>query len=116
MALNNRRVYRGFTPTTVCKPPGRMPNPMTFEIRIDGNTHTLYANERLVVNGQAYTLTVSPALNGKEYKNKEWLSEHYHVKNMTQQEIADLFGVTVMTINQWLRKLNIPTRPRGRRQ
>ena len=89
---------------------------MTFEIRIDGNTHTLYANERLVVNGQAYTLTVSPALNGKEYKNKEWLSEHYHVKNMTQQEIADLFGVTVMTINQWLRKLNIPTRPRGRRQ
>jgi DNA-binding CsgD family transcriptional regulator len=93
-----------------------MPNQMTFEIRIDGNTHTLYANERLVVNGQAYTLTVSPALNGKEYKNKEWLSEHYHVKNMTQQEIADLFGVTVMTINQWLRKLNIPTRPRGRRQ
>ena len=116
MAVSTPRVYRGLTPTTVCKPPGRKPNQMTFVIEINGNTYAMHANERLVVNGQAYRLTVSTALNGKEYKNKEWLSEHYHVKNMTQQEIADLFGVTVMTINQWLRKLNIPTRPRGRRQ
>ena len=83
---------------------------------IEGASYALLPNERFVIDGQAYTLTVTPALEGKEYKDKEWLAEHYHVKNMTQQEIADLFGVTVMTINQWLKKLGIPTRGVGRRR
>ena len=49
------------------------------------------------------------------YHDREWLSNEYHGKNRTMAEIARQFGVTPMTIQQWLRQHDIPTRSRGRR-
>lgn len=51
----------------------------------------------------------------KSYRDFNWLHEHYVEKDMTMQEIADMFGVTPMTIQMWLGKHEIETRPRGRR-
>jgi transposase/very-short-patch-repair endonuclease len=44
------------------------------------------------------------------YRNKDWLHEHYIVRKMTSQEIAELVGVNSGTVCRWLRKLNIPVR------
>lgn len=52
----------------------------------------------------------------KAYRNKEWLEEEYIVKGRTMKDIADQFGVTPMSIHQWLGKHGIPSRSRGRRQ
>jgi len=49
------------------------------------------------------------------YHDREWLSNEYHGKNRTMAEISRQFGVTPMTIQQWLRQHDIPTRSRGRR-
>jgi len=51
----------------------------------------------------------------KSYRDFDWLHAHYVEKDMTMQEIADMFGVTPMTIQMWLGKHEIETRPRGRR-
>ena len=50
------------------------------------------------------------------YQDRDWLLEQYAVADRTMSEIAREFGVTPMTINQWLRNHDIPTRPRGRRK
>ncbi len=52
----------------------------------------------------------------KAYRDAEWLNEEYTVKGRTMKSIADQFGVTPMSIHQWLGKHNIPTRSRGRRK
>ena len=49
------------------------------------------------------------------YKNADWLRKTYHDECHTMQEIADMFNVTPMTINDWLKKHGIETRGRGRR-
>jgi hypothetical protein len=49
------------------------------------------------------------------YHRKDWLEEEYIAKNRTMAEIANQFGITPMSIHQWLGKHGIPTRPRGRR-
>ena len=49
------------------------------------------------------------------YKNADWLRKTYHDEGHTMQEIADMFNVTPMTINDWLKKHGIETRGRGRR-
>jgi len=49
------------------------------------------------------------------YHRKDWLEEEYIGKNRTMAEIAGQFGITPMSIHQWLGKHGIPTRPRGRR-
>lgn len=71
----------------------------------------------IVVEGEPYWVNVnlSKAVQGKPYRDREWLSNAYHTQNMTLQEIADLCGVSAMAINQWLVKLKIPSRSRGRR-
>ena len=51
----------------------------------------------------------------KSYRDFNWLHQHYVEHDMTMQEIADMFGVTPMTIQLWLNKHGIETRPRGRR-
>ena len=49
------------------------------------------------------------------YRNAEWLRTAYVEEGLTMQQLADMFGVTPMTINDWLKKHNIETRGRGRR-
>lgn len=43
----------------------------------------------------------------REFRNKEWLIEHYHNQQMSTGEIAKMFGVTDAAILFWLRKHNI---------
>lgn len=50
------------------------------------------------------------------YHNKNWLEEEYVVKNRTMADIAEQFGITPMSIHQWLGKHGIETRSRGRRK
>ena len=49
------------------------------------------------------------------YQDRAWLTKEYVDKQRTMQEIADQFGVTPMSIHGWIRKFDIPSRPRGRR-
>jgi len=50
------------------------------------------------------------------YQDAQWLWSEYIDNDRTMAEIARQFGVTPMTINQWLKNHMIPTRPRGRRK
>lgn len=47
------------------------------------------------------------------YKNKEWLYEQYIVKQISANNIAKTVGKDPKTVWSWLKKFNIPTRPRG---
>jgi DNA-binding XRE family transcriptional regulator len=38
------------------------------------------------------------------YKDADWLREHYTTKNLSQEEIADIAGVSYHTIRAWIRK------------
>lgn len=49
------------------------------------------------------------------YHRKDWLEQEYIGNNRTMAEIARQFGITPMSIHQWLTKHGIPTRSRGRR-
>lgn len=68
-------------------------------------------------NGDSYTLEISVAKipNKPLYQERTWLTKEYVDKQRTMQEIADQFGVTPMSIHGWVRKFDIPSRPRGRR-
>jgi len=50
-----------------------------------------------------------------DYKDAKWLFEEYITKKRTMAEIAGDQGVSAVTIDYWLKKLNITTRPRGRK-
>lgn len=50
------------------------------------------------------------------YQDCNWLTQEYIEKERTMADIADEFGVSPMTINKWLNKHNIETRPRGGRK
>lgn len=47
------------------------------------------------------------------YVNSSWMRNQYLDQGKTMQEIAEICGVTAMTIRDWLIKHNIPTRSRG---
>jgi transposase len=49
----------------------------------------------------------------KMYRDENWLREQYVVGGRTMTDIANEFGITAMSIQNWLDKYNIPTRPRG---
>jgi len=49
------------------------------------------------------------------YQDCMWLTEEYQEKERTMADIAEQFGVSPMTINKWLVRHNIDTRPRGAR-
>lgn len=70
-----------------------------------------------VSNGRSYLVTITEVFDAppKAYKNKAWLVNAYINEGRTLQEIADACDCSPMTINQWLRKHCIPSRPRGRR-
>ena len=73
------------------------------------------ANERIVVDGEWYVLSIGGNVSHRPYRKKEWLNTYYHDKELTLQQIGDMCGVSPMTINQWLVKHGIESRPRGRR-
>jgi len=68
-------------------------------------------------NGDKYIveINVSKIPNKPLYQDRAWLTKEYVDKQRTMQEIADQFGVTPMSIHGWIRKFDIPSRPRGRR-
>lgn len=45
------------------------------------------------------------------YKNKDWLLEKYINEKLTQKKISKLSGCCESTIQKWLSKFNIKTRP-----
>ena len=58
---------------------------------------------------------VMPFNDSSDYRNREWLYEQYVVKNRTMKEIADACDKSPMTIQGWLKKHDIASRARGRR-
>ena len=52
---------------------------------------------------------------GKVYQDYEWLYDQYVTKERTMAQIALDCGLSRMSINKWLVKHNIDTRPRGAR-
>ena len=50
-----------------------------------------------------------------DYHDKAWLTAEYISKNRTMPERGMQCAVSPMTIQNWLDRLAIPTRPRGRR-
>jgi len=60
-----------------------------------------------------HTITMKMIGVSDDYRDKEWLHNMYNVKHHTMAEIADQCGVTAMTIYHWLKKHEIPSRPRG---
>jgi len=49
----------------------------------------------------------------KKYRDESWLHEQYVNRGRTMVDIGNEFGITAMSIQNWLDKHNIPTRPRG---
>jgi hypothetical protein len=52
---------------------------------------------------------------GKVYQEYDWLYDQYVTKERTMAQIALDCGLSPMSINKWLVKHNIDTRPRGAR-
>ena len=73
--------------------------------------HTMPSGEQVVINVSCNVIPETPM-----YRDKVWLHEGYVVKARTIQSIASQFGLTPMSIHGWLKKLEIPTRSRGRRK
>ena len=48
-----------------------------------------------------------------KYRNREWLHHHYINEERTMADIAEETKVTPMSIQHWLDKHEIPTRPAG---
>ena len=60
------------------------------------------------------TGSISTPNNATNYRNETWLRNAYLTKNLTMSSIAAACGVSPMTIQNWLDRYGIPTRPRGR--
>lgn len=56
----------------------------------------------------------SISINALDYRDEIWLRNAYLTKNLTMSSIAAACGVSPMTIQNWLDRYGIPTRPRGR--
>jgi len=82
----------------------------------DENSPTSQVEHEFEIDGRVMVasikITETPKV--KLYRNRDWLYEEYAVKCRTMQDIADQFNITPMSIHQWLKKLEIDTRPRGR--
>jgi len=49
------------------------------------------------------------------YVRYDWMKGKYTDEELSMQEIADICGVSAMTIRDWLLRHNIETRGRGQR-
>lgn len=50
-----------------------------------------------------------------DYRDPRWLREQYEDNGLSMMAIANMCSVTPMTIQNWLRRHDIETRPRGYR-
>lgn len=64
--------------------------------------------------GSLHLITVSVKTLNDNFRTKKWLTNAYTTKGYTMAQIARMCGVTPMTIQNWLRRHDIPTRGRGR--
>ena len=48
-----------------------------------------------------------------KYRDAGWLRQRYEVQQLSMAAIAEMCGVSAMTILTWLKKHGISTRPRG---
>jgi len=61
-----------------------------------------------------HLITVSVKTLNDDFRDKNWLTNAYVTNRFTMAQIARMCGVTPMTIQNWLRRHDIPTRGRGR--
>jgi len=61
-----------------------------------------------------HLLTISVKTMNDDFRDKQWLTNAYVANGYTMAQIARMCGVTPMTIQNWLRRHEIPTRGRGR--
>ena len=57
----------------------------------------------------------TPYASKQQYRNKTWLQNEYITNNRTMTDIGQQCAVSPMTMQNWLDRLEIPTRPRRRR-
>lgn len=60
------------------------------------------------------TVKLKGVITDKGYRRKDRLVAMYVEHGMSMQKIADVYGVSAMAINNWLKHHNIETRNRGR--
>ena len=93
-----------------------------MSIRAEIETHSgqkivVNSGERVQFEDHWYRLECGVvASRSKAYRDREWLVEAYHGQGQTLKQIGETCGVSPMTINQWLVRHGIPSRPRGRRK
>lgn len=58
-------------------------------------------------------ITVSITTSNEKYRDAEWLKTAYETKMLSMATIAEMCGVSAMTIYQWLKKHDIQSRKRG---
>lgn len=71
---------------------------------IDSDTEYEYRAKLVVVKREQDPL----------YRDKDWLYEQYITNELSCASIGKMFGASPMAIYKWLKKHDIPTRPRGR--
>ena len=62
-----------------------------------------------------FEYTLKPGPGAQLHRDPDWLREKYIDEDKTLQEVADMCGVSPMTIRDWLQRHKIPVRPRGTR-
>ena len=74
-----------------------------INLGVDGDA--IAQNERYSVN-----ITLIEKNKPKKYRDPLWLHDAYVVQGRSMQDIGKEFSITPTAINQWLVKLEIPTR------
>jgi len=88
---------------------------MNKKININGKDIELELGTpyRLEIEGTEYVIDCCLKSYEALYRDPHWLREAYETKGYSMAKIADICSVTPMAIQNWLRRHNIQTRPRG---
>jgi len=74
-----------------------------IHLGVDGDA--ISQDERYIVN-----ITLIEKNKPKKYRDPLWLHDAYVVQGRSMQDIGKEFNISPTAINQWLTKLEIPTR------
>lgn len=74
-----------------------------INLGVDGDA--ISESERYIVN-----INLTEKNKPKKYRDPLWLHDAYVVQGRSMQDIGKEFSITPTAINQWLVKLEIPTR------